>query len=357
MQFKRARRKLYQYYVKKRNKWLKKRIPSNNSIQLNINNTFILPSGFGWSVIAIAMSLFVLGTNFQNNTILLLCYFLLALLLISVFHSFFYFTQHRINFNAIKPDFENRQFHLPIAINSTQEYKGGALHFSIAHTDELKASKTTQQCTVFMQTQHSSLTTKQASTNSIKLPLPKLSRGIHACPPVTVACTYGFGLFKCWTHLTPNLQIITYPSMKRSVLSLHKTTSATDSAQPSDSQYAISDNLQGIREYQITDPIHHVSWKHVAKGQGMLTKDFSENKGVSGWLRLADLAHLSDEEALQCLCYQIQQLDKDHVQFGLDLGPTQILPQQGLTHLSDCLLQLALFSRDSVSNLHARQTQ
>ena len=84
--------------LSKRDRWLLNRIPSENSIQLNINNTFILPSSFGWSCIGIIVCLFVLGTNFQNNIILLLCYFLLAMMLLAVFHSYYYFIQHQINF-------------------------------------------------------------------------------------------------------------------------------------------------------------------------------------------------------------------------------------------------------------------
>jgi len=137
-----------------------------------------------------------------------------------------------------------------------------------------------------------------------------------------------------------------YPALKKSAVRLYKANEEAELIDASDSQYAISDNLQGIREYLPTDPIHHVSWKHVAKGQGMLTKDFSENKGVSGWLRLQDLSQNGTEDALRCLCYQVQQMDKDHVQFGLDLGITQILPNQGQRHLEACLEQLALYPKE-----------
>lgn len=334
------------WYFTLRKKWLKKRIPANNHFKLNINNTFILPSKFGWSVIGIAASLFVLGTNFQNNTILLLCYFLIACILLSVFHSFFFFTQHTISFLSIKPDFENRQFHLPISVAGSSSYQGGYLHFSLnannVHFSSLLDNDSTKRFNATMAINITPDKKVNAST-IIKLSLPALKRGIHNCPQITLLATYGFGLFKCWTHLTPMLEIVVYPSMQKSALTLHQSGTEKDMAQSSDSQYVISDNLQGIREYQTTDPIHHVSWKHVAKGQGMLTKDFTENKGVSGWLKIDDFKHVNSEEALRCLCYQIQQLDKDHVQFGLDLGKTQILPQQGSKHVNDCLLQLALF--------------
>lgn len=309
----------------KRERWLLSRIPSENVIQLNINNTFILPSSFGWSCIGIIVSLFVLGTNFQNNIILLLCYFLLAMMLLAVFHSYFFFIQHQISFLPISPDFENRQLYLPVQINSKQDYEGGALTFSVNKDTSI-------------------ISPLNKKSQVIKVPLPKSKRGFYRCPKISVTALYGFGLFRCWTYLTPKISFYVYPAMQKLAVKLHRANADAQLAHSSDSQYVISDDLQGIREHQVTDPMHHVSWKHVAKGQGMMTKDFSESKGVSGWLRLADLQHLDTEQALQCLCYQVQQLDKDQVQFGLDLGATKILPQEGQAHLHECLVQLAMFS-------------
>lgn len=318
-------KQLKNWATSKRERWLLNRIPSENIIQLNINNTFILPSSFGWSCIGIIVCLFVLGTNFQNNIILLLCYFLLAMMLIAVFHSFFYFIQHKITFLAISPDFENRQLYLPVQIDSQQNYEGGSLKFAVNKDLTL-------------------LSHLAKNTQIIKMPLPKYKRGFYRSPKISITATYGFGLFKCWTYLTPKIDFYVYPAMRKSSIKLHRANADAQLAHSSDSQYVISDDLQGIREYQITDPMHHISWKHVAKGQGMLTKDFSESKGVSGWLRLADVPHANTEHALQCLCFQVQQLDKDQVQYGLDLGATKILPQEGQAHLHECLVQLALFS-------------
>ena len=321
---------LLKWITSKRDNYLQKRIPSKNIVKLDINNTFILPSTFGWSCIGIVICLFVLGTNFQNNIILLLCYFLLAMLLLAVFHSYFFFIQHQVSFLDIAPDFENRQAFLPIQITSSLEYQGGTLHFSM-HDDIALASHQYQK------------------TQVIKMPLPKFARGSYKCPKIKIVATYGFGLFKCWTHLSPNLRFYVYPAIQKSPLILFHANAEAQLAHSSDSQYIISDDLQGIREYQITDPMHHVSWKHVAKGQGMLTKDFNENKGVSGWLRLKDLAHLETEQALRCLCYQVQQLEKDQVQYGLDLGATKLLPQEGQAHLHECLRQLALYKVNTLS--------
>jgi uncharacterized protein (DUF58 family) len=312
------------YFLAKRNNWLLKRIPRENSIKFTINNTFILPSSFGWSCIGIVICLFILGTNFQNNIILLLCYFLLAMVLLALFHSYFFFVQHTVDFLDIAPEFENRKANLPIQINSTLDYQGGSLTFSVDNIFKL-----------------SNLQNSESYT--IKLPLPAYRRGYYKCPTVKIVATYGFGLFTCWTYLTPKLSFYVYPALQKSTVNLFQANSATQVSHSRYSQDTVSDDLQGVREHKISDPIHHISWKHVAKGQGMLTKDFTESKGVSGWLRLHDLNHLNIEQALRCLCYQVQQLSNNQLQFGLDLGSTKILPQEGDVHLHKCLVQLAMY--------------
>lgn len=313
------------WFLDKRDTWIRNKIPSNNTTQLNINNTFILPSKFGVSCIGIAICLFVLGTNFQNNIILLLCYFILAMLLLSIFHSYFFFTQHKITFSEIPPDYENRRFFLPVYIQSSRRYSGGNIVFSVAENSQTVA-------------------VGKDETHA-KLKLPDMKRGLYVCPSVSLFATYGFGLFKCYSQLSPKLSVLVYPRMQKSSLTLAQSNSNDSKAMGTQAQLLRTDDLQGIREYRDTDSLRHVSWKHAAKGQGLLTKSFVDNKGMNGWLRLDDFRQLGIEEALRCLCYQVQQLDKEQVTFGLDLGSQKVFPQLGDLHVKNCLMQLALFSQ------------
>ena len=56
------------------NRWLAKRIPSQKEHRLNSSNILIYPTRFGLGYLAIVMLIFLLGTNYQNNIILLLSY-------------------------------------------------------------------------------------------------------------------------------------------------------------------------------------------------------------------------------------------------------------------------------------------
>ncbi|MFC3120430.1 DUF58 domain-containing protein [Agaribacter flavus] len=307
--------------------WVVKRADARQAKGFGLHNTFILPTSFGWSTIAVAICLFVLGTNYQNNIVLSLSYFIIALNLLSLFHNYFFFTQYKITVCPPIPDYANRKPHIRLQISSSGQYLGGELNFIIEGKSYHFPNETSHDNTEV----------------SFDIRLPKQKRGLHDLGKVTVNGIYGFGLFKCWSYIVPKCPLIVYPAVEKRAIVLHHMHDENLVDKSSDSQLSISDNLQGIRQYQKTDPLHHVSWKHLAKGLGLLSKDFNESKGVSGWLRLKDHADLPLERALSVLCFQVQELSRDKVSFGLDLGDHKILPNLGEKHLQECLLSLAKY--------------
>ena len=78
---------LSNYLQRRLLKWLDRRVPASHEHHLNVNSIFILPSGFGWSFIILSLCLFLLGTNYQNNLMLLLSYLCLSIMLLTLFYT------------------------------------------------------------------------------------------------------------------------------------------------------------------------------------------------------------------------------------------------------------------------------
>ncbi|MUH73609.1 hypothetical protein [Psychrosphaera haliotis] len=68
--------------------WIQRRFEPSNTLKLGHKKIFILPNIAGIWVLLCLLILFVLGTNYQNNPILLLCFFLLSFV-IYIIHSGF----------------------------------------------------------------------------------------------------------------------------------------------------------------------------------------------------------------------------------------------------------------------------
>ena len=89
--------------------WLDRRIPPAPGHQLDLRSIFIIPSRFGWLYLLLCISLFVLGTNYQNNLMLLLCFIMLAILLINLHASYWNFARLSLNLKAIPPGYADSQ--------------------------------------------------------------------------------------------------------------------------------------------------------------------------------------------------------------------------------------------------------
>ena len=64
--------------------WLAKRQSAKPAVELNQRFLFVFPTSYGFSLLGLAVLLYLLGTNYQNNLILLISYLLLSVFLLSI---------------------------------------------------------------------------------------------------------------------------------------------------------------------------------------------------------------------------------------------------------------------------------
>lgn len=307
--------------------WLNKRIPSARSFTLDIRSIFIIPSRFGAAFLLLCVGLFLLGTNYQNNLMLLLCYFLLALFLINLFTSYLNFSRLKISLGNTQDVYAGEDIRFPIwlsAVSTDVAFPHGKLHLRFwQQANELEVDL-------------------DLSHNPVWVSLPTRCRGEVRMPRLTVSSYYPLGLYRCWTHLLFEQQSLVYPKPIFCELTLD---CSARSSEP-DGAHALAqghDDIDGLKAYQQGDPLYHVAWKQVAKGQGMVSKLFNSTQSSSGWLRLLPCSPDNLERKLGQLCFQVNQLSQQQVRYGLDLGNVQIEPGSGLQHQEACLAALARF--------------
>lgn len=321
---------------------------SEQSFDFTIKNTLIAPSRFGLLMIAITLCLFILGTNYQNNIILYLCYVLIALLCISLFASFFFYTDHKLVVHPIKPDFENRDLFVPFELISFSDSKEGV--FFLSCQDNVK-----RQAFTFAGIKIKFPSSEKVVNTRIlkeaknpdgkmrhKLLLPTLERGSHQCPSIKIWCYHGIGLFITWSIYKPDMTFLVYPKMQKAPLDMFESVGENEITNVH-TNIGISNQLDGIRTHKETDPLHQISWKHVAKGQGLVSKNFSGSYDNVIWLKLSNYSSKEMEESLRIMSYWIHRLNRDDCQFGLDLNGSVIKPNKGVQHVNACLEALALY--------------
>ena len=330
---------------KRFNVWLTRRIPQGSEQHINHRNIFIVPTRFGISFVFFILLLFLLGTNYQNNVILLISYLLGSFYIVVLNHSFFNLSGLRFQAINSVQGFVDAQVYFPIVVSSNKTRFNISLSFDQgANVGQIKEQLTVQQ------TKPTDTTVAQLSVGDSKLKVPYFiaKRGHYALGRVLIRSEFGFGLFKAWTRLDFAQQVTAYP--KPVAYAWAETQQDGDAEQNENSVESHQDSFQAgqdefhqLQHYQLGEPYSRVAWKQVARGQGWMTKQYQ--KVLSGKLQL-DFEHLPAgtlEQRLSWLSYAIKDCSEQHIAFSLKLPNQTIAYDNSPEHTVKCLAALARY--------------
>lgn len=300
--------------------WLNKRLPAQSHFVLNRTNTFIFPSKFGLHFLLLLFILFLLGTNYQNNLILFMVFFLCSFMLTCLLLSYFNLAGLTLNVGQADAQFAGQDITFRLRL--------------------LKQVNRAEQIHFHFQNSSSPL---ESVINEKQVLLYALSnkRGLFDPKRVTVSSTFPFGLFRVWTHLDFGFSSIVYPAplVKEYLFNLagEKNNSAFNQMESGFEQFST------LKPYQQGESLKLVAWKQLAQGRGWFSKQFEQNVGADIVLDIALYADFPLETKLSILCYQVLALDEKGESYCLKLGNKEIAYGQGKLHKQRCLKALALY--------------
>ena len=328
-------------FIKKRvDRFLSKRVPSNCQHKLSSRNIFIMPTRFGFAYLFFTVLIFLLGTNYQNNIILLLSYLLASLFITVMLHSFYNFSQLVFISSPKQFTLAKQLAYFPIIISANKTHFD--LNFHFAQQGSLSQQVKLEQC--------------DTGESEILLPFMATSRGIYNLGRVKVFSEYSLGLFITWAMLDFSHQLTVFPEPKK-LSSYHNYLSGLDDAEHNEKAYRQattgSDDFSELKNYITGESHSRVAWKQLARGQGKLSKHYQSQQGSLLWLKLSNMPTTDLETKLSFLCFLILEYSKAEQTFGLllDLSgnnssannslTVKIMPSSGLQHKQHCLIALA----------------
>ncbi|MCU7553848.1 DUF58 domain-containing protein [Alteromonas sp. ASW11-19] len=303
-------------------RWLQQRIPPSRHYSLNLKSVFIFPSWFGWGYLLMCGCLFILGTNYQNNLMLLLCYFLLALMLITLFTSYQNFARLTIRATPVKPVYAGEPAMLALMVRTDADEK--PVHGQIEVTWWQQPAPLTVDL--------------DSHPPHFSLPYVTQTRGIIKLPRVTISSLFPLGLYRCWTHLDFQQTLTVYPRPIPCQVTLYP---EDDEGSDTSSEQPGHDDFYALRGYQVGEPLQRIAWKNIAKGGDWVSKTFSQPQRQTGCLRMSGGEPV--ETALGKLAFQVIALSEQGAYFGLHLGHIKVPLGSGDAHKHQCLCALARF--------------
>lgn len=311
------------YFRKRWMRWLDRRIPPVQEVTLNQRRIFIFLSRQGLTASLVLIALFVGGINYANNLLLGLCFFLGALFVIVIHHTYANLSGLRIAAISAHPTFAGEDAAFILRFDDARgrdhesllvEWEGVTLPIDWVH-----------------------------GAVDVTFPLPTQKRGWFKPGRLRLSTVYPVGFMRAWTWLDMDMSAIVYPHPEPSEL---MPAGPGKDGEGEKQRTRGHDDFEGLKTFSPGDPLAHVSWKHLARGQGLLTKTYAGEEAGSDVLDWNALQGMPIETRLSRLTWWVLMLSRQGRAYGLRLPGAEIAIGTGVEHRDHCLRALALFGRE-----------
>ncbi len=288
---------------------------------LGTRQIYILPTRHGLLFLLVLVTLALAAVNYNNALAYLLTFLLAGMAVVSLLHAQRNLLKLRVTAAGGDPVFAGE----PAALRVCLHNDSGARY-------ALRLESTPATLTPFDVPAH--------DTRCVVLSIPTLKRGWLECPLLTLASVYPLGITRAWSRrLTLPARCLVYP--KPADDAPWQTAAGTEGeSQPGVMQDG--DDFTGLRAYQPGDAPARISWKTLARGQGLHTKEFRAPRAESIWLDWEAFAPHDVEMRLSLLCRAALEAEDSGLAYGLRLPGVVLEPDNGTSHRHRCLEALAL---------------
>lgn len=317
--------------------WIERRIPASKHVVLGQRSIFILPSKTGWVFGGLLALLLVTAINYQNSMIYALVFWLFAIALSAMI-----FTYRNLSGLNIKTSFAIKGFagdkvEIPIRICSDKGKRQGLIFdwSDKEGVEQAGISKTASAAIAGVE-------------REILINYQPIRRGLLQPPRLKLHTRYPFGLYTSWTWLRLNTPGIIYP---KPILTPFIASEGEGDISTDANLMVGNDEFLGLRSYQAGDSLKHIAWKYLAKGKGLLTKEYDNQQLSMQWLDWSSLPGMGVEDRLSHLTGWVLQAEQQGRAYGLRLPGIKIVPNQGDVHRDVCLKALALYNLEEQENV------
>ncbi len=286
---------------------------------------WVLPNSRTPGLGAVLIAMWYAGASQGNGAAYLLCFVLSALALVSIVHAWTNLRGVIIDADGIQPVFAGEELAVPIEVASTLHRSHFALRVAglpgktpalIALLDPVRPARA-------------------------ELRMPTSRRGCFRELPMRLSTSYPLGFFTARQDLLVPQTFHVYPA-PRGDRPLPRVLAPT--RQPQGGMRVEGDDYGGVRVWQAGESQRHIDWKAAARGQPLLTKQWTGE--VDEILRLdwQSLSGTDVEARLSQLSKWVILAERGTAAYELHLPGRAISASRGDSHYHACLRALAEFT-------------
>jgi uncharacterized protein (DUF58 family) len=268
------------------------------------------------------------GASSQNNTAVYLLFFALtAVFLVSIPHTLINLTGVTVTLESVQPAFVGQEVSLPLEIMNDSRAARHGIELDLSGSDRERQ-------------RIDYIPAHKAARVTLRFTAPP--RGEHKVGTLCLTSAYPLGFIRFLKKFSPSQTYIVYPKPAGEAR-LPSSFVQRNDGRPL-TELGEGDDFAGIRPYVHGESQRHIDWRAVARGQPLVTKQFTaEEEGVVhldfSALRFADV-----EERLSQLTLWVIEAERARRPYGLRLPGVEIPPAVGQAHFHQCMRALSLFS-------------
>jgi len=304
-------------------RWLVRRVPPVREALLSQRNIFIFPSAAGLVFLFMLLTLLLTGINYENNLVLALTFLLGGMFVISVLHTFANLSGLVLSGAQAPSVFVGQRACFQLRIRDTQQ----RVH------DDLRIVWDDAEPTIVRMQANAQL--------DLPLYISTHQRGPMRPGRLRIDTRYPTGLIRAWCRIALDTRCVVFPS-PGPLTPLQRADGSGDDGLLTEQEG--TDDFSGFRTYREGDPLRHVAWKTLARGQPLQLREYISQADRQQWLDWDHTATLGDtEHRLSVLCRWVLEFERDGSEYGLRMPAESIAPGRGDGHRDRCLTALALF--------------
>lgn len=285
-----------------------------------------------YPTISFAGLLFVLGAMWyaassQNNTAVYLLFFTLAaVFLVSIPHALINLTGVTVTHESVQPAFVGQEVSLPLEIMNDSRASRHGIELALPDSDRER-----QRIDYIPAGKAARITLRFSAGH----------RGEHKVGTLCLTSAYPLGFIRFLKKFSSSQTYIVYPKPAGDAR-LPSSFVHQDDGRPL-TEFGEGDDFAGVRAYVDGESQRHIDWRAVARGQPLMTKQFTaEAEGVVH-LDFSALPFTNVEERLSQLALWVIEGERARRFYGLRLPGVKIPPAVGQSHFHECMRALSLF--------------
>jgi uncharacterized protein (DUF58 family) len=287
---------------------------------------FVYPTTSFAGLLFVLAAMWYAASSQNSAATYVLLFALTAVFLVSIPHTLINLAGISITLESMKPAFAGQEVSLPIEImNRSRATRHG---INVAPSGSSQEHKRVDRIAA-------------GKAARVTLRFPARQRGEHKIGTLRLTSVYPLGFVRVSKQFTTSQSYVVYPKPAGDPqLPLSRASSPHSRSQ---ADIGEGDDFAGVRAYVPGEPQRHIDWKAVARGQPLMTKQFTaEAQGVVH-LDFSALRFPDMEARLSQLALWVIEAERARLPYGVRLPGTEILPAVGESHFHQCMRALSRF--------------